>query len=160
MCISSVWYVIPLLLLGANMSTWAFFTTKSKKQPALACPFDNIRVSACPMVAFSGFYESHKPSPSGDACVIVPPHRYGYGHHNGLQRGYMLYCCFACCSPGGRRGDTERVVTQWQRPVASGVALDMLHRVMPHVSHQRLTMAINMVRREGEFVCRRLFRLA
>jgi len=45
--------------------------------------------------------------------------------------------------------------------VASGVALDMLHRAMPHVLLQRLTMAINMVRKGGAFVChRRLFRLA
>ena len=28
---------------------------KSKKQPALACPFDNIGASACPVVVFSGF---------------------------------------------------------------------------------------------------------
>ena len=125
---------------------------KPKKQPALACPFDNIGASACPMVAFSGFYESHKPSPSGDACGIVPPHCYGYGHQNGHQSGYMLYCCFACCSPGGRRGDTERVVTQWRRPVASGIALDMLHWAMSHVSIQCLHMAIEMRSNGGAFV--------
>jgi hypothetical protein len=39
--------------------------------------------------------------------------------------------------------------------------MDMLHREMPHVLLQRLTMAINMVRRGGAFVRRRrLFRLA
>jgi hypothetical protein len=44
------------------------------------------------MVAFSGFYESHEPPPSGDAHGIVPPHR--DGHQNGQQSGYMLhYCC-------------------------------------------------------------------
>ena len=37
------------------------------------------------MVAFSGFYESHEPSPSGDARGIVPPHR--GGHQNGQQVG-------------------------------------------------------------------------
>ena len=41
------------------------------------------------MAAFSGFYESHKPPPSGDACGIVPPRR--DGHQNGLQRGYILH---------------------------------------------------------------------
>jgi hypothetical protein len=30
------------------------------------------------MVAFSGFYESHGPPPSGDASGIVPPHRHGF----------------------------------------------------------------------------------
>jgi len=37
------------------------------------------------MVAFSGFYESHEPPPSGDARSIVPPHF--DGHQNGQQMG-------------------------------------------------------------------------
>jgi hypothetical protein len=36
-----------------------------------------------------------------------------------------------CYFPGGRWGNTERVVTQWRHPVASWVPLDMLHWVMP-----------------------------
>ena len=98
---------------------------KSKKQPALACPFDNIGVSAHPMVAFIGFYESYIPLPSGDVCGIVPLHR--GGHQHGHQSGFMLHRCFVCCRPGGCQGDTERVVARWWRPVASGVALNMLH---------------------------------
>jgi hypothetical protein len=43
-------------------------------------------------------------------------------------------CLFACC-PGGHWGNTEQVVTQWQRPVASGVALDMLHWAMRFILH-------------------------
>jgi hypothetical protein len=78
---------------------------KLKKQLALACPFDNIRASAHPMVAFSGFYESHEPPPSGDARGIVPPHP--DVHRNGHQSGYMLHRCFVSFRPGGRRGDTE-----------------------------------------------------
>jgi hypothetical protein len=58
---------------------------KSKKQLALTCPFDNIRANARLIVAFSGFYESHKPPPLGNACGIVPPHR--NGHKNGQQSG-------------------------------------------------------------------------
>jgi len=111
------------------------------------------------MAAFSGFYENHKPSPSGDAHSIIPPHR--DGHQNGHQSEYILHRCFVCCRPGGRRGDTERVVTRWRRPVASGVALDMMHRAMPHVSRQRFRMAIEMSSDGGAFVRhRRLFRLA
>ena len=98
---------------------------------------------ACPMAAFSGFYESPGPPPLGDAHGIVPPHR--DGHQNGHQSGYILHRCFVCCRHGGRRGDTERVIAQRRHPVASGVALDMLHRAMPHVLLQRLTMAIKMV---------------
>jgi hypothetical protein len=110
------------------------------------------------MVVFSGLYESPGPPPSGDLRIIVPPHR--DDHRNGHQSGYIIHRCFVCCS-GGRQGDTERVVARWRRPVAFGVALDMLHWVMPQVLLQRLAMAINMVRRGGAFVCRRhLFCLA
>jgi hypothetical protein len=77
---------------------------KLKKLPALACPIDAIGVSACLMAAFSGFCESHKPTPSGDARGIVPPHR--DSHQNGLQSGYIFYLHFVCCCPGGRWGDT------------------------------------------------------
>ncbi len=52
-------------------------------------------------------------------------------------------CLFACC-PGGRWGNTGRVVTRWQRPMASGVALDMLHWAMRFVLHRRTAMAIKM----------------
>ena len=77
------------------------------------------------MVAFSGFYESQKPPALGDASSIVLPHR--NDHQNGHQSGYMLnHRCVDCC-PGGLRGDTERVDARWQRPVASGKALVMLH---------------------------------
>jgi len=85
---------------------------------------------ACPMAAFSGFYESPGPHPSGDVHGIVPPHR--DGHWNGHQSGYILHLCIVCCCPGGRQGNTEWVVAQWRHPVAFGVALDMLHWAMPH----------------------------
>ena len=110
------------------------------------------------MVAFSGFYESHKPPPSGDAPGIVPPHR--NGHQNGQQCGYILhYRCVDCC-PGGRRGNTERLVARWRRLLAYIIALHLLHREMRAVSHHRTAMAIKIARDGGTFVCRRsLFRL-
>ena len=125
---------------------------KPKKQLALACPFDYIGASARPMVAFSGFYESHEPPPSGNARGIVPPHR--DGHQNGHQSGYMLHCCFVCCCPGGRQGNPEEVVARWRCPVASGVALDMLHWEMLHVLLQCLHIAIEMSSGGGAFVRR------
>ncbi len=110
------------------------------------------------MVAFSGFYESHEPPPSGDVRGIVPPHC--DDHRNGQQSGYMLHRRFICCRPGGRRGNTERVIDQWRRPVASGKALVMLHRAMRFVPHRHTAMAIKMARDGGAFVRRhRLFRL-
>jgi len=111
-----------------------------------------IGVSAHPMAAFSGFYESHEPPSLGDVRGIVPPHR--NGHRNGQQSGYILQLCFVCCRPGGRRGNTERVLAQWRHLVAFMKALVMLHRVMSHVPHQRLSMAIEIACGGGAFVRR------
>jgi hypothetical protein len=105
------------------------------------------------MVAFSGFYESHELPPSGDARGILPPHR--DHHRNGHQNGYILHYRCVDCRPGGRRGDTERVVARWRRSVASGEALIMLHWAMRSVSHRRTAMAIEMARNGGTFVRRR-----
>jgi hypothetical protein len=55
--------------------------------------------------------------------AIVPPHC--DGHQYGQQRWYILHRCFVDCCHGGRWGNTEQVVAQWQRPVASDVAVDM-----------------------------------
>jgi hypothetical protein len=104
------------------------------------------------MAAFSGFYESHEPPPSGDARCIVPAHR--NDHQNSQQSGYILHICFVCCRPGGRRGDTEPVVARWRRPVDSGEALVMLHWAMQHVPLQRLRTAIKMACDGGAFVHR------
>jgi hypothetical protein len=60
------------------------------------------------MVAFSGFYESHKPPPLGDAGGTVPPHC--NGHQNGQQSGYMLHHRCVDYDPGGRLGNTDQVV--------------------------------------------------
>jgi len=135
-----------------------FFTMRCLKQPDLACPFCNIGGSARPMVELSGFCESHKPPPSGNARGIIPLHR--HGHRNGQQSVYMLHRCFVCCRPGGHRGSTERVVAQWRRPVASSKALVMMHWEMCSVWHRHTAMAIEMARDGRAFVRRRrLFRL-
>ena len=59
------------------------------------------------------------------------------------------------CRLGGRRGNTERVVAQWRRPVASGEALVMLHWAMRSVLHRHTTMAIEIACDGGAFVCNR-----
>ncbi len=110
------------------------------------------------MAVFSGLYESTGPPPLGDARGILPPHRNRY--RNGHQSGYILHYRCVDCRPGGRRGNTERVVTRWRRSVASGEALVVLHRAMRSVSHRRTAVAIEMARDGGTFVRRRrLFRL-
>ena len=115
-----------------------------------------IGASAHPMVAFSGFYESHEPPPSGDVHVIVPPHH--DGHRNGQQSGYILHSLCVDRRPGSRRGNTEQVVAQWRRSVASGEALVVLHWEMCSILHRRTAMAIEMARDGGTYVrSRRLF---
>ena len=84
--------------------------TKPKQNGGRRVQLVAIRVSACPMAVFSGFYESPEPPPLGDAHGIVPSHR--PGHQNGQQSGHILHRCFVCCHPGGRRGNTEQVVAQ------------------------------------------------
>jgi hypothetical protein len=48
-------------------------------------------------------------------------------------------------------GDTERVVARWQRPVASSVAVDMLHQAMRCALHHCVHMAIEMTHDRGTF---------
>jgi hypothetical protein len=63
--------------------------------------------------------------------------------------GVFVHCCLFACCPGGRWGNMEQVVAQCRRPVASGVALDMLHRAMCFVLHQQTAMAIEMANGGG-----------
>jgi hypothetical protein len=63
-----------------------------------------------------------------------------------------FFChCFVCCCPGGCWGDTEQVVTQWRRPVASQVALDMPHWAKPFVLLRHTAVAIEMANNRGAF---------
>ena len=105
------------------------------------------------MAVFSGLYESPGPPALGDARSIVLPHR--DDHQNVHQSWYILHYCCVYCLPGGRRGNTERVVAQWRRSVASGEALVMLHWAMRSVPHRRTAMAIKMACDGGTFVRRR-----
>jgi hypothetical protein len=71
--------------------------------------------------------------------------------------GVFVDCCLFACCPGGCWGNTERVVTQWRRPVASGVALDMPHWAMPSVLLWRTAKAIETAGGRGAFVHHRRF---
>jgi hypothetical protein len=51
-------------------------------------------------------------------------------------KGAFVHFCFVCCCPGSCWGNTEQVVTQWQCPVASGIALDMMHQAMSFALHR------------------------
>jgi hypothetical protein len=56
--------------------------------------------------------------------------------------GVFVDCCLFACCPGSCWGNLEQVVAQCWRPVAFGVALDILHWVMCFVLHWRTAVAI------------------
>jgi hypothetical protein len=63
--------------------------------------------------------------------------------------GIFVDCCLYACCPGGRWGNTEQVVAQCWRPVASGVALDMPHWAMLSVLPGRTAVAIETANNGG-----------
>ncbi len=69
--------------------------------------------------------------------------------------GVFVDCCLLACCPGGHWGNTEQVVAWCWHPVASGVARDMPHWVMPSVLLRRITVAIKMAGGWGAFVYHR-----
>ncbi len=83
--------------------------------------------------------------------------RIGMAIKTARKVGVLFDCCFVDCRPGGRRGNTEQVVAQWQLLGASSVALDLLHPAMPRPLLQRIRMAIKMACNGGTFVRHRQF---
>ncbi len=71
--------------------------------------------------------------------------------------GVFVDCCLFACCPGGRWGDTERVVARCQHPVASAVALVMPHWAMPSLSLWHTAVAIKTAGGQGAFVCHHQF---
>ena len=61
--------------------------------------------------------------------------------------GVFVDCYLYACCPGGRWGNMEQVVARCWHPMASGVAVDMPHWVMPFVLLRRTAVAIKMAGR-------------
>jgi hypothetical protein len=55
---------------------------------------------------------------------------------------FFVVFLFAVALHGGRWGNMEQVVARWRHPVASMVALNMLHQVMPSVLLRHTPIAI------------------
>jgi hypothetical protein len=79
--------------------------------------------------------------------------RIGMAIETALKVGVFIHYCVVDCRPGVRGSNTEQVVAQWRRLVASDMALDILHWAMPHELLQCLRMAIEMACNVGAFVC-------
>jgi hypothetical protein len=56
-----------------------------------------------------------------------------------------LCVLFEFVDHGGRRGNTVQALAQWQNPVASSEALDVIHRTMRPASYHFIAMAIEIV---------------
>ncbi len=85
------------------------------------------------------------------AMCTVPYRRIAMAIDLATFLGAFVDCCMFTCCPGGRWGNTEQVVAQCRHPVASGVALDMPHWVMPSVSPGCTAVAIKMANNGGAF---------
>jgi len=60
-----------------------------------------------------------------------------------------LVVCAKTNDPGGCRSDMVQIVAQWQRPVASNVAQDVLHRAMCLVLQRWIAKAIERASKGG-----------
>ena len=57
-----------------------------------------------------------------------------------------MFCVFKeFVDHGGRQGNAAQALTQWQHPLASSEARNVLHRAMRSASHRRIRMAIEIV---------------
>jgi hypothetical protein len=53
-------------------------------------------------------------------------------------------CFFKIVNHGGRRGDTAQALARWRYLVASGEAMDVIHRAMRLASYRCIAMAIEI----------------
>jgi hypothetical protein len=118
--------------------------------------FDNEKIEKKTAVAISDlYYRTLYSSDGGVQWLLVKPWTSSIGQCTRYCTGALpqpstwppflgvfVDCFLFACCPGSCWGDTEQVVAQWRHPVASGVALDMLHWVMHFVLHRRTAMAI------------------
>ena len=64
-----------------------------------------------------------------------------------------LVVCAKTDDPGGRQGNTVRIVARWRHPMASNVAQDVLHWAMCLLLQRWITKAIKTASEGGACVC-------
>ncbi len=153
---SFVWYVIPLLKTGALASTCDLFCKLTmKKLKKKQYRLDRLQLLT-PILARWGrrLVASNKSlNLLYRAMCVVLYRRTAAAIKMASLLGTFFRHSFVSCCPGGRWGDTEQVVARWHCPVASRVALDMLHWAKGFLSHRRTAMAIEMADDGGTCWC-------
>ena len=66
-----------------------------------------------------------------------------------------LVVCAETNDPGGRQGNTVRIVAQWRHPVASKVAQDIIYQAMCSLLQRWIVKAIKLASKRGAFICHR-----
>ncbi len=131
-CFTFVWYVIPLVLVGAILLLCAHFQRVDYKKHQ-----QNWR-SYVPFMLLDIILDQWwLPVASSEALDLLHCMMRAVSYRcpataikMASKVGACFHHCFVCCRSSGCWGNTERVVAQWWHPVASRVALDMLHWVM------------------------------
>ncbi len=152
---SFVWYVIPLLKTGVLASTHNLFLQfwwwKHKKKHRSHVPFmiSDIILAQCwhPVASSKALDLLHW------VMRMVTYRRIAMAIKMARFLGVFVDCWLFACCPGGCWGNTEQEVAQCQHPVASRVALDMLHWAMHFVLHRRTAIAIETANANGTCWC-------
>ncbi len=126
---SFVWCVIPLLKTGAfNLTQDLFYELTMKKLVENRHMHDRLHLLAAILAQWRRLVASNKAlNLLHWAMCAVTYWRIAMAIKTASFLGVFVDCCLFACYPGGLWGDTEWVVARCQRPVASGVALDMPH---------------------------------
>ncbi len=144
----------PIENRGLSVDPWPFSMSLRWKNSEKS----RICVTGCiyrPQYSPNGGVQWHLPKPwisSIGQCVQYRTGEPPWPSKMASKVGPFFCRYFVCCCPGSRWGNTEQVVAQWHRPVASQVALDMLHWAMPSVLLLHTAVAIKMANDGGAFV--------
>ncbi len=154
MCFSFVWYVIPLVLVGATFLLITCFEHVNNKKQKKRCSHVSFMLSDILLAQW------RRPVVSSEALDLLHQtmrvifyRRLAMAIKTASKVGVCLCCYFVCCCPGGCWGNTKWVVARWQCQVATSIALHILHRAMRFALHQRIHTAFKMGRDRGTVWC-------
>ena len=142
--LSLVWYVIPLLLLVANMSTRALFYNEIEETTGVGvsdwCICERVRLTQWwHLVAFT---KSTHLLHQAKCAVLYRRIVMASKMASKLGKFHIIVLLIVALAAAG--ANTERVVFHWRRPVASSEALVMLHWAMRSISFQCAHVVIKM----------------